>query len=585
MPDEVMEASIRELAAWRASTASPCSVLCRAPFAQLHFMPDGNVAVCSKSTKRWLGNVAEHRILDLWRSPATQSIRAELAQNRFPAGCELCAEHMRRENVRNNPLLDFDRVDVSHDGQWPVRLSIAFSDLCNLGCRHCSPDLSSVLRTRAGLPSHPRVYGDAFFAQLAELMPHVRDISLLGGEPFLHEEMFRLCELLLARGAPHPNLHVTTNGTVWNARLARLAAVLPMQIAVSIDAATAATFERLRVGARFDRVMANVQQIAATQRAHGRQLRFNFCLMRNNWQEYADVLLLAERWRANLWVSFVTSPERMSLFTLGAAAKQRVLAALQQRTPELQSIDASNLVKWHEALRTLGASPSSPLTAHRVLTMADRGHLHLAARVADRIAKGAAEAREEIQLRQLQLARQSGDAAAMTPVAAADRPLPSMRMAWWLKDHGYHELSVLAARRVAASAPDHAESLLLRAEVHLDAGELAVAEELLAALQEREQPPLGTWLRLAWLRYHQSRTDEGLAAAAELERRLAAAEERPPWLVAGLLAVRSNLFRQAARPSEAIADLEQLVQLEPANPQHVEFLDLVRREAATAAAR
>lgn len=584
MSDDAMVESLRELAAWRARTASPGSVLCQAPCAQLHFLPDGNVAVCSKSTQRWLGNVAEHRILDLWRGAAMASIRAELAQNRFPAGCELCADHMRRRNVRNNPLLDFDGIEVSDDGQWPVRLSIAFSDLCNLGCRHCSPGLSSVLRIRAGLPPQPRRYGDAFFAQLAELLPHVHDISLLGGEPFLQEEVFRLLELLLARGRPYPNLHVTTNGTVWNADLARLAAALPMQIAVSIDGATAATCERLRVGAHFDRVMANVQQIAAVQHAHGRKLRFNFCLMRGNWHEYADVLLLAERWRASLWVSFVTIPERTSLFTLQPAAKRRVLDALAARTPELQSIDPANLVKWHEALRTLGASPAHPLTAHAVLTMVDQGHLQLATRVVDRIGSGAAEVHEELQMRQLQLARRSGDVAAMAKVAAADLPLPSMRMAWWLKELGHAELSAQAAERVSANAPDHAAALLLRAEVHLDAGDLAAAEALLAKLLAREHQPLGTWLRVAWLRCRQARTDEGLAAAAELERRLAAARERPPWLVAGLLAVRCNLLRQAARLPEAIADLEQLAQLEPANPQHVEFLDLVRREAATAAA-
>lgn len=579
-----MEESIRAFNACRSFAGRPFASLCYAPHSQLHFTPEGKVAVCSKSAQRILGDIRHDRILDLWRGPALAAIRQSLVQGEFPAGCGYCEGHLRRQNVRNNPLLDFENSPLHPDGSWPARLEFAFSELCNLACRHCSPGLSSVWRAKAGLPHRPPVYDDAFFAQLESFLPHVRSVSLLGGEPLLQPEVHRLCDLLRQLAAP-PVVHVTTNGTVWNERVERLLADLPTDIAVSVDGATRTTFERIRSGASFDRVLANLQRFRTHARHRRGRLRLNFCLMRANWHEFVDVLLLAEQLDVEVWVTVVTIPERLSLLTLGPVALQRVVDSLRARSGELGGIRPNTATKWHATLHTLQVTAAS--TRHRCTRSAldqflARGHDVLAARVASMIPAGDPDHEVALAVR-VQVALRHADQQGLARLVAEVTTLPDMNVAYQLQAGGYRQLAAEAARRVAPGSADYGAALLLRTEAAIESGELEAAETLLREAAALPQPPLDILLRSAWLRYRQGRFDEGLAACDDLERALADRPSAPVHLERGLLAARANLARALGRHAEAIRDLEQLLRCDGDNPQHALFLATVRAEAEAAA--
>jgi MoaA/NifB/PqqE/SkfB family radical SAM enzyme len=575
-----MDESIRELNACRSFAGRAFEALCYAPFAQLHFTPDGDVAVCSKSTQRILGNVREHRILDLWRGPALESIRTSLRGGAFAAGCEYCERHLRRQNVRNNPLLDFDPIDVHADGAWPSRLEFAFSDLCNLACMHCSPELSSVLRARAGLSRRPRVYDDAFFAQIEAFLPHARSISLLGGEPLLHDEAHRLSDLA-SRVGSRAQIHVTTNGTVWNERVERMLGTHEVAVSVSIDGATRRTFERVRIGANHGAVMANLRRFRERLRGDQLGLRLNFCLMKANWFEFADLLLLAEELDAPVWVTLVTEPRRLSLFHLRPHALERVIAGLEARSGELRGVRESAAIKWREVLRTLRAVAATNGTAVQgcdALRAFERGHAELGSRLVPRVAPDDAEHDAAVE-RRVAHALQQGRRGEVEQIVAQLPFLRSMGLTWLLKSAGEPQLAMEAAQRVRPDSPDHVWALLLRAEDHMDAGRFDAAAALLDEARRLPHPPLDLFLRTAWLCYRQRRIDEGLAVAADLARGLAAMASPPAHLANGLLAVRSNLLRAANRYPEAIRDLEELMLHNAENPQNAEFLALVRAEA------
>lgn len=516
-----MEERFRELAASRAATLArqPFASLCYAPCAQLHFTPDGTIAVCSKSTHRVVGHVQRDRILDVWRGPALASLRAALRDGRFPPGCELCERQLARENVRGNPLLDFDHVVLPEDPAFPSRVEFAFSDLCNLACIHCSPELSSVWRTRAGLPARPNVYDDAFFAGLEPLLPHLRQVSFLGGEPFLQEPVHRLWAMLtrVARGV---QVNVTTNGTVWNDRVREMLTALRTSVSVSLDGVTPATFERARQGARFERVMANLEPLRTAVKANRGQFRLNFCLMRATWHEFAAFLEFAERFGATPWVTLVTSPAAPSLLSLAPRHFRRVLDRLRANPPRIDPA-GPGMVKWHAMLRTLAASEPGE---HRYAMH----HVH-----------------------ELRRAGKS-------------------RSAFVLLHH------------VPADAPEHGQALVMRAEHHLDRGELDAAGRLLEAAAACPSPPLDLHLREAWLHFRRGDAVRGLTSTDLLAQRLAAVAEPPRHLRTGLLAVRANLLRCAGRIAEAVAASAELARLEPENPQHAEFLAVLQREHAGA---
>jgi radical SAM protein with 4Fe4S-binding SPASM domain len=90
-----------------------------------------------------------------------------------------------------------------------------------------------------------------------------------------------------------------TNLTLMTkARAARTVASGLDTVHVSIDAATAATFEAIRVRARFDRIVANLGHLCAARREAGSPLpriRLVMVLMRRNLAELPGVLRLAHR--------------------------------------------------------------------------------------------------------------------------------------------------------------------------------------------------------------------------------------------------------------------------------------------------
>src|SRR5206468_1414522 len=105
---------------------------------------------------------------------------------------ESCKWSLDAGNYLDHPIRTFDDYEMDSEKRWPAKLEFALSNTCNLGCIHCSGSLSSVLRAKEGLPALPHLYGDQFFEDLARYLPHTKQLSFLGGEPFLQQECFRI---------------------------------------------------------------------------------------------------------------------------------------------------------------------------------------------------------------------------------------------------------------------------------------------------------------------------------------------------------------------------------------------------------
>ena len=86
------------------------------------------------------------------------------------------------------------------DPAWPEVMAFGLSNTCNLACVMCGGNLSSRLRALEGRPRLEPAYGDRFFAELEEFLPHVRRTEFRGGEPFLIREHHRVWDLLADLG-------------------------------------------------------------------------------------------------------------------------------------------------------------------------------------------------------------------------------------------------------------------------------------------------------------------------------------------------------------------------------------------------
>lgn len=191
-----------------------------------------------------------------------------LARTRTPAdrGRERLAA---RANARRRDQAAARGLELA--GVRPTRLDLALTERCNLRCRHCLTRAPA--RTAAGSArTMPEVVLD-------RLRPALRDVEYValshGGESLVEPVLFELLDALRAArpGAP-AMVHLLTNGALLDAETAaRLYAASVRSIAVSIDGATPATNDAVRLGGSLAQIERNLAAVSALRRARGLDLR------------------------------------------------------------------------------------------------------------------------------------------------------------------------------------------------------------------------------------------------------------------------------------------------------------------------
>ena len=318
----------------------------------MHFSLAGDVHACCQNGTYSYGDVTTTSLVDIWEGARRRAMVEELDGGRYPLGCEGCAIEHGLGNRRSTPAQAFD-VFSEGPSRWPRQLEFTLSNRCNLACIQCNGDNSSTIRAqREGRPPLPMPYGEGFFEQLPPFLERAEVVSFLGGEPFLAPEARRVWDLLLA-GSHRPVVRVTTNATVWSAAVERYVHGLEMHLALSIDGATKETYERIRVGASYERVIAIRDRMVAASRGYGGYLHLNFCLMPWNWQEVGRFLLQADELDVDANVIPVFGPADHSLFTLPREELSPIVAALEGEDGEVRARLGRNRHQWDRVLGLL----------------------------------------------------------------------------------------------------------------------------------------------------------------------------------------------------------------------------------------
>jgi MoaA/NifB/PqqE/SkfB family radical SAM enzyme len=323
----------------------------------MQFAPDGDVAVCCQSLVR-LGNVREDRLADMWNGEQRREIVRRLAAEDYSLGCEACGAEVELEGRAGSFPEQFDAwADhlLDSDALWPTRLDFMLSNACNLQCIQCSGDYSSAIRIhREHRPPLAPAYGDEFFEDVREFLPHVHHASFEGGEPFLGTENFRMWDLISAV-APDLLCTVCTNATTWNSRVERAISTVRMNFIFSLDGITPDTFESIRIGADLDEVLANIDRFTEHARRIGTDVSINHCLMPQNVEEFPELLRYAEQRGIFVNVSVVRGPAHCSIARLPGGDLRSVHSALLARDEEMRSSLALNQRTWVRELARIGA--------------------------------------------------------------------------------------------------------------------------------------------------------------------------------------------------------------------------------------
>ncbi len=178
------------------------------------------------------------------------------------------------------------RLGLKRTPFLPTSIDVEPIDTCNFACDHCQVTHWTRKTTR--------LTTERFISILRQL-PMLRQIKLQGmGEPLLNRHLIEMLEEGEMGGR---SVSIVTNGSVYTENIAqRLSSLRGTTITISMDGATAETFEAIRVNGNFQKVVDNVADMV---RRRGRSvwpgIELRSVVTLRNAHELPDLVRLAKR--------------------------------------------------------------------------------------------------------------------------------------------------------------------------------------------------------------------------------------------------------------------------------------------------
>lgn len=211
-----------------------------------------------------------NKLLDIWNNNNLERMRdTHINGDVNPIICKNCNDS--RKEGKPPSSLDFDWVggkrNINH--AYPKELELELSNKCNYMCNACGPWCSSKHAEKLGLQNHPdfqSIFDDpeiskTFIEDLRSIIHHVYRINFTGGEPFAQRIVYDIIEMINEENPKELNIHFTTNGSVMNGMVKKLAARPNTHFTISLDSIDPIKYPLIRVNGELDNVMSNIDII------------------------------------------------------------------------------------------------------------------------------------------------------------------------------------------------------------------------------------------------------------------------------------------------------------------------------------
>lgn len=199
---------------------------CVMPFSHINIKHGGKLSACWRYPDR-IGDYTKDTLREAFNSEKMQELRRALLNGEKHIGCRSCwdLESAGIASTRTSCIKSYsDTVNYNtamqslnfEDYTVPVEkitsIEIRFDNICNLMCRHCSPDYSSkwenAVKKDEALMKQMSQHGtyrntenhvnltDELIEEIRTLAPHLKQILIAGGEPLYHHKHYTFLENL-----------------------------------------------------------------------------------------------------------------------------------------------------------------------------------------------------------------------------------------------------------------------------------------------------------------------------------------------------------------------------------------------------
>jgi hypothetical protein len=219
---------------------------CILPWITMHIWPNGNtMPCCLADSDNVFGNAKENTISELINTDKFKELRKGMLNGEKLPACRRCYELETSTNIwtlRKNSnqwfadkhfdLVEKTNEDGSVDDFRMAYFDLRFSNICNMKCRSCGPELSS-----QHAKEFKELYGEhelarmlkndgkivvnvahqpGFWEDLQKYLPDVEEAYWAGGEPLITDEHYRILDLWVEQGKRDVRLRYTTNFSNFN---------------------------------------------------------------------------------------------------------------------------------------------------------------------------------------------------------------------------------------------------------------------------------------------------------------------------------------------------------------------------------
>ena len=267
-------------------------------------------------------------ILEIWRGEEMRRLRRDFKKYCLSPGCVHCIHQIETGHAQETfAQQHFDQHPVEvDDPPYPKRLILRLNSTCNLACVMCDGETSSrVRKERDGLPAYPSAYGEPFFRDMQEILPHLEYVEFYGGEPFLVAEHLRIMEMMLTVRCK-AKIFVNTNTVAFSPNARKYVERLNIdKIAVSMDAFHAPVHEAVRIGMVHQQFMRNLEWLLKLGARRGFMVYLNVTEHRKNWFDLPNVFRFADQKKLFIHVNHCIAPDNVTLYNLPEAELNYVL--------------------------------------------------------------------------------------------------------------------------------------------------------------------------------------------------------------------------------------------------------------------
>jgi MoaA/NifB/PqqE/SkfB family radical SAM enzyme len=357
---------------------------CKAAEYSLLFQPSGEILACHYNRGNILGIYPTNSISEVWNGKKRKELVKSIRKAKFNKGCFVCKEALKMGLEHSAGINKYDYI-VPYKSKMPLSMEFQLDNICNLECVMCSGEYSSGIRKNRE-KGNPYIspYDEEFVKQLDEYIPHLKQASFTGGEPFLFDIYYKIWDRIKLLN-PDLQIYVSTNGTILNEKVKDYLNKLNFNFAISIDSVNKENYEHIRKNAILEKTLENIDYFIDYCTVNKRTINIKCLVTPMNYMDIPRLIEYFNDCQINVIPKTVILPGFASMESLELAELQKAIYTfdnLQIKTDSL--IQKRNLERFEEiknqlisTLKKVEIKTGNPETKEEIERMKEKLFLHI----------------------------------------------------------------------------------------------------------------------------------------------------------------------------------------------------------------